>query len=361
MRVDGHGHLLVNTLEVSSLNTTDGDAKSIRISGQLATTLEGLGGNIEIVGGNGGRSGGDLFLSGGNSMRRGGGGIYLSGGTGLQGGGSIEMICGNSTTNSGGNVLLQSGVGPSQAGDISILTPDQMGGMDGGHINIQTGNSGNFAGRISIKTGNAGLGTTGIDILTGTGAAGNNILLQTGDKSSGDGNTISLITGKGETKGGNIVLSTSESLTGGNGGDILLTPANGGLVVVSGSGTYSGTWTQASDERFKTDIKPISNATEKVLQMEGVSYYLRKDEFPEKNFDSDLHIGLIAQNVEQVIPEVVKTDSDGYKSIAYQNLVPVLIEAIKEQQASIELLKEEINKLKSESQNQMAKFSSIEK
>ncbi len=55
--------------------------------------------------------------------------------------------------------------------------------------------------------------------------------------------------------------------------------------------------------------------------------------------NTDIQIGLIAQEVEKVLPELVSTDSEGYKSIAYGKLTAVLVEAIKEQQRQIEALK----------------------
>jgi len=108
--------------------------------------------------------------------------------------------------------------------------------------------------------------------------------------------------------------------------DIKLTTKSGG-VEVTGTLTASDNITAYSDERLKSDIKTIDNALDKVMNMRGVSY--TKEE--EKS------IGVIAQEVEKVIPEVV-TDGE-YKSVAYGNMVGVLIEAIKEQQKQIDELK----------------------
>ena len=91
-----------------------------------------------------------------------------------------------------------------------------------------------------------------------------------------------------------------------------------------------------SDKRWKKDIKPLPDALIKVKKLNGVSYLWRRDEFPEKGFAQGRQIGLIAQDVEKVLPEVVKTDSKGYKSVAYSNVVPILIEALKKQQDIIE-------------------------
>lgn len=85
-----------------------------------------------------------------------------------------------------------------------------------------------------------------------------------------------------------------------------------------------------SDARLKDNIVPLNNATETLMQLEGVSYTLIENNKPS--------IGLIAQEVEKVLPEVVSTDSDGYKSIAYGNIVALLIETVKEQNKRIEEL-----------------------
>jgi hypothetical protein len=92
--------------------------------------------------------------------------------------------------------------------------------------------------------------------------------------------------------------------------------------------------TGASDERIKTNIKTIENALEKTLLLRGVNYNDIRIE-PDK-----LRMGLIAQEVELIIPEVVHTDEKTtMKSIEYQNIVGLLVEAIKEQQKQINDLK----------------------
>ena len=89
-----------------------------------------------------------------------------------------------------------------------------------------------------------------------------------------------------------------------------------------------------SDERIKTNIKTIENALDKTLLLRGVNYYDFRIE-PDR-----LKIGLIAQEVELIIPEVVHTDPDTtMKSIEYGSIVGLLIEAIKDQQKQIDELK----------------------
>lgn len=106
------------------------------------------------------------------------------------------------------------------------------------------------------------------------------------------------------------------------------------------TGTLSATvFTSLSDRTQKTDIQPIKNALSLVTQLEGVRYKW-KDE------NSQPSIGVIAQDIEKVLPEVVAENEDGLKSVSYGNIVGVLIEAIKEQQEQINILKEEIKSLK---------------
>ena len=66
-----------------------------------------------------------------------------------------------------------------------------------------------------------------------------------------------------------------------------------------------------------------------------VSYDWRADEFPDKRFEDTLQLGLVAQDAEEVVPEIVRTDRDGWKSVQYSKLIPVMIEALKDQQEQI--------------------------
>ena len=97
----------------------------------------------------------------------------------------------------------------------------------------------------------------------------------------------------------------------------------------TGTITASGDITAFSDERLKSDIETIDNALDKVMSMRGVSYTKQAEK----------GVGVIAQEIEKVLPEVV-TDGE-YKSVAYGNIVGVLIEAIKEQQKQIDELKKD--------------------
>lgn len=91
----------------------------------------------------------------------------------------------------------------------------------------------------------------------------------------------------------------------------------------------------SSDIRLKENFEPMSNALELVSQLNGLYYTWKKD----AGTDKPRKLGFIAQEVEKVIPELVKTDSEGMKSVDYVSVVPVLVEALKHQQKQINELK----------------------
>ena len=109
---------------------------------------------------------------------------------------------------------------------------------------------------------------------------------------------------------------------------------DGNVAVTSGNA-----FVYASDIALKKDITPLENSLAKILNLEGVSFRWKDS--------NELSIGLIAQEVEKIFPEIVFVSEDsGLKSIDYITLVVPLIDAIKEQQAEIDELRLEIEKLK---------------
>ncbi|WP_374030309.1 tail fiber domain-containing protein [Bdellovibrio bacteriovorus] len=125
----------------------------------------------------------------------------------------------------------------------------------------------------------------------------------------------------------------------------------------SGNMWIAGTYSNGSDRRFKTDIEVIPDALKKVLQVQGVTYHWK----PGVNPDPSQQIGVIAQEVETVFPQAVKTDADGYKSVTYGNLVAPLFNALKEfyelwskdsqiTKREIASLKEEVQTLKQQNE-----------
>ncbi len=133
--------------------------------------------------------------------------------------------------------------------------------------------------------------------------------------------------------GGTRVVFTND----GNVGIGTMSP--GYKLTVNGTAWCSeGSWS-GSDVRWKKQVTPLTGALDKIVKLQGVYYYWRSDEYPDLGFSNAKQIGLIGQDTEKIVPEVVTTDSNGYKGISYEKLVPLLIEAVKEQQREIEELK----------------------
>ena len=96
----------------------------------------------------------------------------------------------------------------------------------------------------------------------------------------------------------------------------------------------------SSDKRFKSNITPIWDALFKVKQINGVEFEWIPDK---ENHGYEGHdVGVIAQEVEKVLPEVVTTRESGFKAVKYEKMIPLLIEAIKEQNVLIEELEDRI-------------------
>jgi hypothetical protein len=116
---------------------------------------------------------------------------------------------------------------------------------------------------------------------------------------------------------------------------------------VNGSVAGTSAYVNLSDKRYKKDILPIENALDKILALNGVTFNWDK-EATDMNLDDNNHIGLLAQDVEEILPQAVTTgmDENETKSVAYTDIVPVLIEAIKEQNEVLMQLKAEIDLLK---------------
>lgn len=106
-----------------------------------------------------------------------------------------------------------------------------------------------------------------------------------------------------------------------------------------GTSAIANYWYTYSDITWKRDITNISNPIEKLKKINGSYYFWKEGE------DKSRQIGVIAQEIEEVLPEIVSTDEDGYMAVDYSKLTPLLIEAIKEQQNHIERLEKRIEEL----------------
>jgi len=121
--------------------------------------------------------------------------------------------------------------------------------------------------------------------------------------------------------------------------DVRLQVSGSNSLTIIGSLRVTGTIQEDSDERLKENIDNIDNPLDKLSGLRGV--YFNKKSNPENR-----ELGFIAQEVEKVVPELVYTDDNGMKSVAYQRTVALLTEAVKEQQHKLEKQQKEIEELK---------------
>lgn len=208
---------------------------------------------------------------------------------------------------------------------VGIITASSFRGDGSQLTNITSGVGINTAG------GNVGYGATLLDFR---GTAVSTITISSGIATLNiTGGTIADNTSTNATYYVGIASTTLGNLSTLNVSSTKLTfnPSTGNLVV-------GGTVTANSDQKLKVGIQTIENALDKVLSLRGVEF-TRID-------NGDKQIGVIAQEVQEIIPQVVypkqSVENDETKSVAYGNLVGLLIEAIKEQNVKIAELERKI-------------------
>ena len=196
-----------------------------------------------------------------------------------------------------------------------------------------------------LVNGNVGIGTTNpTRPLSFPAVLGEKILLYPGGVGEVGigvyGNELRL---HSDNPGAKVSFGTQDNA--GNFSENALAQRNGIYAFsVLGSLWVNGT-TYASDERFKQNISPIQSPLQKLLQLNGVEYEMKIAAFPQNHFMPGRQMGLLAQNVEKIVPEAVN-EKDGYKGVDYARLVPLLIESIKEQNKKMEDQQKQIDELK---------------
>ena len=128
-------------------------------------------------------------------------------------------------------------------------------------------------------------------------------------------------------------------------------PTTGSVIIDGGLGVagdiHAGadvTAFSASDQRLKTNLQPIENSLDKVKSLTG--YTFNWNELAENKPQDQREAGILAQDVEAVLPEVTTTRDDGYKAVRYEKMVPMLIEAIKELSDKVDAQQQEIERLR---------------
>jgi hypothetical protein len=265
--------------------------------------------------------------------------------------GAQRNICFGATSATSGYALVMQGQGGASAsagGNVSII-----GGTSGNAL------AGSIAGGIVTITGGLGCNTSSGQI----GVGGSTVICGgcgCGVTATGCGGAVCIVGGYGSTTCGNVFILNGATialcaLTAGavginyNNSLKLCTLTNGACITGCG---FATDFVASSDRRLKTGIIPISNALSMVMELQGVCYCMCDD------CENEIRVGLIAQDVEKVLPEVVSHSvpsevdieqgiTDDKLGLKYNKLTAVLIEAIKEQQHQIDILTAEINNIKS--------------
>ena len=157
----------------------------------------------------------------------------------------------------------------------------------------------------------------------------------------------SLVVGAGRTNGDYLFLVAGNATT------------DAFTVNSSGVCTYATSMTGSSDRRLKTNITPLEKSIDKIMKLNGVTFNWDKTVRP--SAPTTLQYGFIAQEIEKVIPELVSEDSDGYKTVNYIGVIPVLTQAMQEQQKEIEQLKDENKKLNETIEALLKRVEALEK
>lgn len=206
---------------------------------------------------------------------------------------------------------------------------------------------------LGTSAGNGGAynDTTYIGAFAGNGNPGNaNTFIGSGageGATSGSGNVfIGFLAGFGANVSNKLYISNDNSST-----PLIYGDFSTRELTVYGSLIVSTPVIAISDERYKKNIQPLGSSLDKIMKLHGVSYDWRTDEFSGRGFAKGKQIGFIGQNVEKVLPEIVHTDSKGYKAVSYEKVIPVLVEAMKEQQTTIQDQQKELKEKDTEIQD----------
>jgi hypothetical protein len=252
---------------------------------------------------------------------------------------------GTAPINVSGTVISLGGIGSSNITDGTIANADisataaiatsKISGL--GALATLAAVSGGTAGTITDAT------ITDADVSATAAIAKSKLSGVAGSGANSDITSLTAVTSIGSSAG--LSLTTASN------GNITLTPNGTGnvgigaaptgtykLEVTGSSGIGAAAYYYTSDATLKKNIQTLTNALDKIEKLRGVSFNWKSD--------GKAQIGLIAQEVEKVIPDVVSTGNNGLKSVEYGNLVAVLIEGMKEQQKQIEALQAEITTLK---------------
>ncbi len=260
--------------------------------------------------------------------------VSITAGSGLTGGGDISTTRTISIANLGvTDAMLAGSISNAKLTNSSVTVTAGTGMSGGGAVSLggsvtltNAGVTSNVAG-----TGISVSGATGAVTITNTGVTSN---------VAGTGVSVSGATGAVTISIGQAVATSSDVRFNSLGVGMAASATAGRIDATNDIVAYS-----SSDRRFKNNIKPIENPLDKINKISGNTFDWNEETKIEHGYDGN-DVGVIAQEIEEVLPQLVQTRESGYKAVKYDKLVALLIEGIKEQQIQINDMKVEIENLK---------------
>ena len=250
--------------------------------------------------------------------------VTLTAGDGLTGGGDISAS--RTFAVGAGTGISVAADSISNTGVLSVTTNTGLSTNVSATGNVTITNSGvtsNVAGTaISVS------GATGAVTITNTGVTSN---------VAGTGVTVSGATGAVTISIGQAVATSDNVRFNSLGIGMAASATAGRIDATNDIVAYS-----SSDIRFKENIVPIENALDKISKISGNTYDWKEENKIEHGYEGN-DVGVIAQEIEAVLPQLVQTRENGFKAVKYDKLVALLIEGIKEQQTQIEKLRMDLD------------------
>ncbi len=257
-------------------------------------------------------------------------------------------------------------VGINNTAPDGLLSLDAMG--DGSVLNIHSSHSSNGKifevtqtgsdGLVSVRTG---AGDT-ITQLSGYSGTPSYFFSKVGIGTNSPTHDLTIINSGGASLKMGTALTTTWDVLTNNAGYYLYYAGNHLYqTYTDGNAWMAGGLSQYSDRSLKEDIQTVDNALDKVIRLRGVTYYWKKDLPDGRQMDTRKHYGFIAQEVENVLPDIISEGPDGKKTIVYSEISSVLVEAVKEQQGIIQSLQEENNQIMEENRANQDKLESLER
>ena len=239
----------------------------------------------------------------------------------------------------GGEAKVKVGIGGGVSGPsvLAALTVDPGASQQDPHgssarlgIHLPTNASILFGDASTTSSANLYYGTSGSNTLDSDGSfqAVNNVGAATMSATTATFTTANIATIQGNLIRGNGVDKVNQIFVDKIGSSTI--PASQIWAT-----NVNGSLTTPSDERFKKEITEIESASDALSQVRAVSYYMRKDEFPTRGFDDKIHYGVIAQEIIQLFPNLVRGSEEEFYAVNYVEFVPLLIRAHQEHSQQI--------------------------